>query len=284
LIAGAHPNANLDGRADLVQPENKQNLFHLVYQVMLRESGSESQVILQSRAFAPRSDRPSSTADILFTTSEGQASRDRRSPLLQHLLQLLEEDGLRVQPIEGAPDTAGFEAGGIAQALYLNQTQNKEFVVLWSSTPTRARYSWQTESQLQEAQFRELGIPSVVTDLSSYLASLGTQAPSATVPDRLRGLIERYMRNHDTIALRVLRHDWPQFRFERLLDQNSGQTFLIISASRTQLPVVVNLTAPAQSGKTTVSSAGIDQERIDYFMNSRAGWLEFTQIEKEAPS
>lgn len=284
LIAGTHPNANLDGRADLVQTENKQNLFNLAYQVMLRESGSEPQVILQIRAFGLRSDRPLPAADILFTTSEGQASRTHRSPLTQRVLQLLKEDGLQVQPIEGTPDTAGFEAGGIAQALYLNQTQNKEFVVLWSSTQTRARYHWQTESQLQEAQFREMGIPSVVTDLYSYLASLGAQAPSSSVPEGLRELLDRYMRNRDTIALRVLRQNWPQFRFERLLDQNSGQTFLIVSASRMQLPVVANLTASAKSGKTTVISVGLDQKRIDYFMNSRLGWLEFTRHEKEAPS
>jgi gamma-polyglutamate biosynthesis protein CapC len=186
----------LDGRADLVQPENKQNLFHLTHQVLLRESGTEPQVILQSRAFGPRPNRPTPTADVLFMTSEGQASQERMSPLAQQVIQTLQEDGLHVQAIYGSPDTAGFEAGGVAQALYLNQTRNKEFVVLWASPQVRARYQWQTESALQAAQFRALGIPSVVTDLYTHLTRLGTKgrvhtwggrfAIAATLSARLR--------------------------------------------------------------------------------------------------
>jgi len=281
LIAGAHPNANLDGRADLVQPENKQNLFHLAHQVFLREAGSEPQVVVQSRAFGPRPNRPMPDADILFMTSEGQASQERMSLLAQRVIQTLKEDGLHVQAIDGSPDTAGFEAGGVAQALYLNQTRNKEFVVLWASPQARARYRWQTESALQAAQFRTLEIPSIVNDLHSHLTSLGTQSPSPAVPDGLRTLIARYATHRDTIALHALRQEWPQFRFARLLDQNSGQTFLLVSTSRSQLPAVANLTAHETTSAATVVSNDVDQDRIDHFISSRAWWLEFKPVKKE---
>jgi len=281
LIAGAHPNANVDGRADLVQPENKQNLFNLAHQVFLREAGSDPQVVVQSRAFGLRPNRPMPKADILFMTSEGQASQDRMSPLAQHVIQTLQEDGLHVQAIDGSPATAGFEAGSVTQALYLNQTRNKEFLVLWASLRARARYQWQTENLLQESQFRTLGIPSIVTDLHSHLTSLATQSPSPAVPDGLRTLIARYVKYRDTLALQVLPQEWPQFRFARLLEQNSGQTFLLVSTSRSQLPAVANLTALESTSAATVVSDGVHQDRIDHFISSRAGWLEFTPVKKE---
>lgn len=283
LIGGAHPNTNLDGRADIVQPENRQNLFNLTHQVLLRESGTDPRVVLQSRAFGPRPNRPTPTADVLFMTSEGQATQDRMSPLAQRVIQTLKEDGLQVRAIDGSPDTAGFEAGSVAQALYLNQTRNKEFVVLWASLQARARYQWRAESLVQETQFRLAGIASVETDLDTHLTRLGTQAPSPVVPDGLRALLARYINHRDIIALHALRPEWPQYRFERLVDQNSGQTFLLISTARLHLPAVVNLAARARTVSDTVVSHGIDHERISHFVSSRAGWLAFMAPRKEGP-
>jgi hypothetical protein len=129
-----------------------------------------------------------------------------------------------------------------------------------------------------------MGIPSVVTDLYTHLTSLGTQAPSPTIPDGLRALLDRYINHRDTIALHALRHEWPVFHFERLLDQNSGQTFLLISTSPAQLPVVANLAARAKTGSNTVVSYGIDHEQISHFVSSRAEWLEFRHLKKEGPT
>lgn len=280
LIAGAHPNTNVDGRADLIQPENRQSLFNLTHQVFLREAGQEPQVVVQSRAFGPRANRPMPKADILFMTSEGQASRERMSPLAQRVIQSLQEDGLRVQAIDGSSDTAGFEAGSVAQALYLNQTRNKEFVVLWASLQARARYQWRTESLVQEAQFRTMEIPSIATDLYTHLSSLGTQATSPAVPNGLRTLITRYATQRDVITLHALPQEWPQFRFARLADQNSGQTFLLVSTPHERFPAVANLTTHEDTREVTVLSEGLNRERIEHFINSRAGWLEFTPAKK----
>ena len=40
LVGGAHPGANSDGSADLMQVENKANIFNLVYQAALRGVGT----------------------------------------------------------------------------------------------------------------------------------------------------------------------------------------------------------------------------------------------------
>jgi hypothetical protein len=284
FIAGAHPRANVDGRADVVQPQNKQNFFNLVHQVTLREAGNESLVILQSRAFGPRADQALPTADVLFMTSEGYVGADRMTPLGQQLLQILEKDGLRVQPIEGAPETAGFETGGIPQALYLSQTRNKEFVVLWLSPHARSRYLWQSESRVLEEQFRALGIPSFEADLYSHLAATPAQHDSPVLPDELRRLVGRYVANRDVLALHALRQQWRQFRFERLLDPNSGQTFLLISGARNRFPVVVNLGADGAEATTSVVSESLDAQRIEHFIASRAGWLEFRKMRVEVRS
>ena len=58
LIAGAHPDANRDGSADLVRMTHYRSLFSLVNQVMLRESGDEPLLVIHSRAFGYRPDLP----------------------------------------------------------------------------------------------------------------------------------------------------------------------------------------------------------------------------------
>lgn len=284
FIAGAHPRANADERADVVQPENKQNLFNLVYQVTLREAGDEPLVILQSRAFGPRPNQATPTADVLFMTSEGHVSADRMTPLGQRLFQVLEKDGLRVQPIEGRLETAGFETGGIPQALYLSQTRNKEFVVLWLSPHARSRYSWQIESQMEEEQFRAVGIPSFEADLYRHLAARPAQHDSPVLPDELRRLIGQYVSYRDVLALHALHQHWRQFHFERLLDQNSGQTFLLISGARNQFPVVVNLRTETADATENMVSESLDAKRIEHFIAARARWLEFRKIRAEVRS
>jgi len=284
FIAGAHPRANADDRADVVQPQNKQNLFNLVHQVTLREAGNEPLVILQSRAFGQRPNQAMPTADVLFMTSAGHVNADRMTPLGQRLLEVLEKDGLRVQPIEGTPETAGFETGGIPQALYLGQTRNKEFVVLWLSPHARLRYFWQSESHLQEEQFRAVGIPSFEADLYRHLAARPAQQDSPILPDELRRLVGRYVSSHDVLALHALRQQWRQFRFERLLDQNSGQTFLLISATRNQLPVVVNLSTETIESTESIVNESLDAKRIEHFIASRTGWLEFRKLRAEVRS
>ena len=101
------------------------------------------------------------------------------------------------------------------------------------------------------------------------------------MPDGLRTLIARYVKHRDMIALHALHHEWSQFRFARLLDQNSGQTFLLVSTSRSQLPAVANLTTYESASEAIVVSDGVDQDRIDHFISSRAGWLEFKPVKKE---
>ena len=50
LIGGSHPFANRDGSSDLARRSNKANAFNLVHQAFLRELGSRSMLVIQSRS------------------------------------------------------------------------------------------------------------------------------------------------------------------------------------------------------------------------------------------
>lgn len=275
LIAGSHPSANRDGSADLSRPENKACLFNVVSQTALREAGDETAMLVQSRGFGHRADQELPEADALLATADGLTQRSSLSPLGRQLLEKLEEDGLVVRLVDGSADLVGYESGGLPQARYLAQTANKEFAILWVSPLARAAYRLQTENALQAAQFRALGIPTVDADLAQYIAVRPEAGPFGPVDPALRSQVDLYRTRQDIVALQRLLSRWPSYRYERVIDRSSKQSFLLIRASEARLPLVANLSELTGKAPHTVRAKGTEADEVRRFIDSRASWLEF---------
>ncbi len=274
LIGGAHHEANRDRSSDLIKPGNISNVFNLVNQVLMREAGEQPMLAVQCRGFGAKPNVARlPDADVLVGFSGGVLDEASLSETEQRLYQSMLSDGLKVRIVDGSLDTIGYEVGALPQSLYLAEAPSKEFAVLWLSSLTRFSYRQQTDNYVQAAQFRALKLPNINAELHEYVAARQwAEAPS--VPDVLRQQIVRYIGSQDIVALQQLVTAWPQFRFIRLVDINTRQAFLGVSAGE-RLLLLANL-VPRDTRQVYRVVRGQDNTDVfSRYISTRATWLEF---------
>ncbi len=270
MVAGAHPLANRDRSSDLVDFHNKVNFFNLVNQVFLRERNDAEFIVIQSRAFAIRPDQPIPQSDVLL--AHGRGIGGEPSHLELNLLRAIRNDGLSLQYVDGSEETSGYEVAGSGQALYLNSTQNKQFIGMWLSPLARSGYRQQTENKTQENQFRSLGIANQEADIYKVVGVEQSWTHSDSLPTELQRQIESYLKHHDIVLLHKIRSSWPNYVYKRVMDVSSRQAFLTVSDHRNKLISVVNL-LPRSGQVVSIDKAQNLGNRLAEFIESRATWL-----------
>ena len=274
MVGTTHPYANFDGSADLINPDNKLSLFNLVSQALLREAGSKELMLINARAFSYRTDRPFPDADIIFSPAEGVVTREQLDRLPLELFKRLENDGMRVQLIDGSEQTGGYEVGSTAQAFYLDATQNKHFALLWLSPNARAGYRQQSENQLQTAQFNSLQIATQEQDVGAYLSQQKAFSTATTLNENFRDLLTHYLNEQDVMRLQQVAGSAKDYGYSltRLLDRNSKQAFLLIS-NRAGVPfALTNLAALSQETDDIDATQPLAYQ-IEEFISQRKTWL-----------
>lgn len=272
LLASAHPQANQDGSADVAATANAASLFTLVNQVVLREAGNAPGLTVSVRAYGIRPGIPAPGVDALLAWNNGTTHPDALGPLGQRLLETLNADGITTRFVDGAVETAGYETGGSPQARYLNAAANKEFCTVWLSPLVRTTFSQQGENAAQEAQFAALEIPTRQADLYQYLAGLPASSGGAP-PPAWREAARAYLERRDILNLRQLRN-WPEFHYERLLDRDTQQAFLLALDAAGRPRLALNL-MPRQLDSQVIASTPPQAHQVEQFKTAGAGWLLF---------
>lgn len=272
LIGGAHHEANLDRSSDLIKIRNIANVFNLVNQVLLREAGAVPMLVIQCRGFGAKPNIARlPDADVLLGYSDGVIDPSEQTDLEQNLYQAMVDDGLKVRIVDGRPDTIGYEVGALPQSLYLNQTRNKTFAVLWLSSLTRYSYRQQNENFAQAVQFRALGLSQVDDELRDYLAS-HRWSKEGRIPAGLKKAIARYIASQDIVALQELTKEWPDYVFGRLVDINTHQSFLIVREGQ-RILLVANLVPRETERAFHAKRTKAPDRLVERFVVTRAAWL-----------
>jgi gamma-polyglutamate biosynthesis protein CapC len=274
MIGTTHPDANTDGSADLINPNNKLSVFNLVNQVLMRESHDESLMLINIRAFSYRADRPFPDADVVFSLADGFVTRQQMNRLSLDLVNKLESDGMTVQLIDGSEQTSGYEVGSTAQAFYLEAASNKTFAVLWLSPSMRASYRQQSENQLQAAQFNSLNIGSLEQDLGTYLQQQRAFSSNTPLDNGFRTLLTQYINEQDVLRLQQVVEAAKDngYLLTRVLDRNSKQAFFLIK-DRSGIPfALVNLTARSENANFVDDKLPF-LGQVAEFINQRKMWL-----------
>ncbi len=276
MVGGAHPRANADGSAELLSRRNSASLFNLAHQVSLRESGELEVMVVQSRGLSVRPGASPPAADVILSFANALTSPSALSPLGQGLHQTLLQEGLSVRFVDGSVDMAGYESSGVVQAKYLDAIPNKEFVQLWLSPQTRARYRQQSLNRLQEAQFRALQLSTIEAELSAHITAQSDIGQSDRLPGTLRNHLMNYIKSQDIIHLRQLALNWPSYRFQRVVDTRSQQAYLLVYRDMTHLALVVNLSlkTPEYTVQQPILAHDL-QPAIRRFVDARSRWLEW---------
>ena len=271
-IAGTHPDTNRDGSADIINPRNLPNLFNLVNQVMMRENPAGAGLsTLHVRAFGYKPERPPPQADVLLAPAGGPLA-GAPSPLLEHVLATLRGGGLKVRFVEGAAATAGYEAGNLPQALYVEATREQEFAILWLSREARASYREQGDNPLQERDFQTLGIATREAELQRELAAHPANPVwREGIPGEIATALRDYRTYHDIVALRRLQKHLPDFTLTRLVERDTRQAFLVIRDTRGRWVALANLNARAEA--TLVLAEKPHHAGLDDFLGGAYTWL-----------
>ncbi|MEF8942038.1 MAG: poly-gamma-glutamate biosynthesis protein PgsC/CapC [Desulfohalobiaceae bacterium] len=254
MIGGAHPTANTNRRSDLILPANKQNMFNLFQQVVLREAGAKPMFIAQCRGFGLRPQTEYPDAGVVMAFHSGINTIQQVGSLGENLIANLKNEGHSFRFVDGSPSLMGYEVGGLPQSEYLEQTINKRFALLWLSPLARKTYRQQPENRIQNKQFEALNIPTRHIDMVSFIAK-NPSPRKGSVPNTLLKRIERYIETQDIVELDRIQHMLPEGRFKRLIDMNTKQAYLLVSNQSGQPLVLANL-APRQP--RTLDVAEID--------------------------
>ncbi len=270
LIGGAHPQANRDRSADLARAAAPASLFDLVAQVVQRERGERPMASIQSRAFGQPAGAPLPAADLFFAEADGAQSADQLSGLSRELHHRLAGWGMTPAFVDGAGETAGYQAGSIPQAAYRRALPNKRFVALWLSPVMRVGYRNHAEDRMQQAAFAALGLETEEGDLFSRLEQAGFAAP---LPDAIRRDLIQYLQTRDIVRLNAAIEALGDRHWQRFIDLDSDRPFLLISAEAGPLQAVVAL-ADGRSHEILTLDAPPLRADIEAFARSRTAVLE----------
>ncbi len=278
FIAGANPRANTDGSSDVSRLANKTNPYNLVQQVFLREMQSREMLIIQARAIQSPVD-----ADVVIAVHDGTTLFDNLPEQISRLVSHLEKDGLSIRFVDGAEDVAGYEIGLMLQSSTLNHTLNKQLATLWLSPTLRGRFRQQTEHNLQHAEFHAVGIESLTTSLSQYLSAMKIDRTGEDLPPPLLAAIAGYADNGDVVQLRKIVRNWPAWKLTRIADEDTGQSFVVLTQGDGRGPHVINLSSgsvPARNNRAFVSATRTD---FAQFIDSRTPWAQLLPVQGVAP-
>lgn len=270
LIGGASPAANRDGSADVVRLANKENLFNVVSQSILRHAGEAPLMTVQSRAMGERADAPLPATDVLLAAGNGALDVSQLGERGRQLVDLFGRYDLSVSFAGGELASAGYEVGAMPQVFYLNATHDKEFVTFWASPLARAGFRQQTGATAQQAQAQALGLANVEEDLAAYITRHDRAA--GALPPTLRAMLTRYVASQDIVVLHGALTAHPRLRFERVVDVGSRQGFLAVLDRDGGLLALANLTA-RESERAVVLQRDALRASLDAFVEGRAGWL-----------
>ena len=281
LIAGAHPQANRDGSADISKADNRTNLYNLVRHILFRENQDKPFLIVQARAIQAPVD-----ADIVVATDEGTRSMEAMSDLKKGLLKQLTDDDLRIAFVDGSEETSGYEIGILLQATAVQISANKEAVSLWLSPALRAKFRQQDETDNLSAQFEACGLATVSEPLWNHLNRFKEESRVSTtqietrnptpLPEKMRSELESYARSFDIVKLMSIATTFSDWRLERLIDATSGQAFLLVRHNQDALPRILNLTGFI--GPKSKTCEHLNQSDVEAFVRSRAMWLEIESL------
>lgn len=275
MVAGADPRANLDGSADLVRTENLRSLFSSISQAVLREYGETPLLVIHSRARGYRPDLPQTPADALLSVVGDVDSAVGSPQLLNKLTNILKQDGLSYEMVDGRRATAGYEVDNIPQSLYLQAARNKLFTAIWLSPQARMSYRQQDAGRQEGLRFNSLGVGTTEHDLSLFVAGNHPGGGDTVVPVELIEALSRYQRTADVVTLARIRGQWPEYRWDRLIDRDSRQTFLVLRDAKQGLQLIANLNPRRRHTITRVSRLDPEPKSINRFVETRSAMLVF---------
>lgn len=253
---------------EAVDIQNDPTFFDLISQVLLRESGERSLMMVQTRGYsAETASALPYDAAIAFGV---MPTNDGLTELGKDLREAVGANTASVGLVQGESETAGLEVGVIRQARYLEAVEAGEIAIVWLSPTFRMAYRRGVDPA-EAALFASLDIRTLETTPMAFLEvrEISTEA----LPPEIMENVRAYQWRRDAVALRRVQQ---YLDVMRIYDNTLGLSFLAVMDDTGAVHALANLSPrdPASEiavdlGETTLSEA------VARFVSSRAGWLTF---------
>ncbi len=279
FFARAHPLTNRDGSSDTTLRSSRPGLLHLATQIALRQDFYRSRLVVECRGYGGRPDRTPPSSEALLAVADGTTHVSALDPILRALHGTMTAAGIDVALADGTAGSTGYGMSGSPYLAYAIDLGFDSVCTLWISPSTRSSYAQSEEGDMEEAQFEAAGVPSLHEALPAHLLALAEAGSSAPIPPGMEELVDRFVISRDVMALVVLREQFPDFRFKRLVDPEQGRSFLLAGSPPGSIPHVASLSARNARGAPRILTEFPEAESIVHFMKSGVPWL----MIREAP-
>lgn len=221
VVAGSHFMANVDHSADLLRGQNKNSLFSLASQRLVRNDFNAPLAIVQLRGLGHQP-RVSAQADVLLAKRPPAYGETEMSSTAVE--QYFTGRGLSVAPVDGSWATWGYENQFVLQSRYLEQSRNKSFWTLWVPKQARLAERFVSSNKQLIAQLTSLGLPPAELNLRQRMLDA---AQFATLSQDIEEKIRAYQNSGDVVLLSDLLST-SKYYFEAVIDERSQQVYLLV--------------------------------------------------------
>lgn len=229
ILSGTHPLTNSDRSADMMLFKNRKSIFNLLSQVFYRESQEESISTLQIRGMQYFSKIQSDVAILAFNkifTKEEYLSKEDK-----FMYNYLKEN-IPLKINDGNIYSAGYHAS-TPQSLYLSQSKNDSFMVLWLPSFIRSQYQQLATNYIKIEPFRALEVPIE----EEYFTNLSIPIYQECIDNEIYKHILHYISTRDIIELENFKNR-KNISLKLLIDKQNKQPYLLIKKENKLIGVV----------------------------------------------
>lgn len=232
VFSEAHPEANLNQSSSLEKPLSKESFFDLGTQVLLRNEGDGPLMLVLVRGYSYSSPfiplkGTTSDADIFLTFDNGAVRETQLSPLQKILVDELRKENFKIVFSQDAGETKGYSLLQFQGLLYLNQTKNKEYSLLWFSPSQRFLFRRPEHMLLRLSQMEALNIPVEKMPLEDFIQKNG-KASEQNFSPKVENLLTNYVQNDDILFLQELVEKIQPYTFTYIVDPLAQENFLVV--------------------------------------------------------
>jgi len=261
MLAGRARQPDPDKQADVLQPSNRDTLFNLMHQVLLRETGNQPLTLVQVRGM---SEAGAGEVPAILAL---RADESRQVTAFAALRSALVRTRLDYQLVDGDVASGRYDIDRDALTRYLPATRNKALAVLWVAPEVRRALGGARQERLAQ-QYRALGIATQRVALGHYLAS--RTLVREPLPNPVLRLLTHYAQTEDILALNQLIDSG--LSVEELVDIASGRRFLLVLDRSTEKTSGV-LLQPGAATAEVMRVPGFSGAAVQAFIERNASML-----------
>lgn len=268
FFSTAHRNTNPGRQADALTP-GEPSLLLLANQLFLKYQRPQATKTLVVRGYFQDEPAQLVDADVVVLPD-----RYPPGPFAIDLLDQLEKLNLSRELAHRQPllSTYSLNSNGIARLASI--WPQAEFVQLRLSPDVRGAFRRYSLQRVEQAQFAALDIRSQTIALKSFIAE-HPRGAAIGPPAALQQALQRFQSQPDVVDLYQLVRQWPEYRFLRLEDPESLQSFITVFRPDDTLQGIWNLNPLNLDAGEVLPRSTLASSQIDQFIRSSSAWLIF---------